>query len=138
MQTMREEASTVAAGAARPLRPDLVQCERCGRCCFVKLFIGDEIVATPFPCPHLDEQTRLCTVYEQRLELNPFCTTVAEGVRLRIFPAGCAYTRGLPGYQAPRMATAGEIVAYAEVCVASLEDIRRIALERLAAQGERL
>jgi len=96
-----------------PMDPSL--CERCGRCCYAKLLLGGEVVYTPFPCPYLDETTRLCTVYERRHEVNPHCLTVAEGIRLGVFPADCPYVRDLPDYVAPRMGLSPEeIEAYAD------------------------
>ena len=83
-------------------------CERCGRCCYSKLTIDGEVVYTPFPCPHLDEESRLCAIYERRHELNPQCLTVEMGIRLGVFPADCPYVRGLPDYVPPRALTRQE------------------------------
>lgn len=126
MSAVREgtRAVTACAGASEDL------CQRCGRCCRVKLAIDGEVVATPFLCPHLDRNTRLCTIYERRSELNPFCVSAADGVEVGVFPADCPYVSGVPGYQAPRDATPDEIAAYAHACVTSQLDIRRIAEER--------
>ena len=77
-------------------------CRRCGRCCCAKLVIDDEVIYTPFPCPHLDEKTRLCTVYENRFEANPECLSVEDGIRHRVFPADCPYVKDLPDYRPPR------------------------------------
>ncbi len=105
--------------------PDL--CERCGRCCYAKLIINGEIVYTPFPCPYLDEATRLCTVYERRHEVNPECLPVEMGIRLGVFPADCPYVRDLPDYVAPRMGmTPDEIEAYAE----EVQEHQRAAAQR--------
>jgi len=82
---------------------DPTLCEKCGRCCYAKLIIDGEVVYTPFPCPHLDEETRLCTVYERRHEVNPDCLTVEMGIELGVFPADCPYVRDIPGYVPPRM-----------------------------------
>jgi len=85
-----------------PAKEDL--CRRCGRCCYAKLLYDDELVYLPFPCPHLDEKTRLCTVYERRFEVNPDCLTLEEGIRLGVFPADCPYVAGLENYKPPREA----------------------------------
>ena len=77
-------------------------CRRCGRCCYAKLVFEEEMVFLPFPCPHLDEKTRLCKVYERRFEVNPDCLTLDEGIRLGVFPADCPYVAGLKGYKPPR------------------------------------
>ena len=56
----------------------------------------------PFPCPYLDEDTRLCTVYERRHEVNPDCLTLEEGIRIGVFPADCPYVAGIESYKPPR------------------------------------
>lgn len=78
-------------------------CEKCGRCCYAKLIIDGEIVYTPFPCPYLDEATRLCAIYERRHEINPYCLPVELGIRLGVFPPDCPYVRDIPDYKPPRM-----------------------------------
>ena len=98
-------------------------CEKCGRCCHSKLIIDGQVVYTPFPCPYLDEQTRLCTIYERRRELNPECMTVAIGIQLGLFPADCPYVRDLPDYVPPRMAmTVEEVEALAEEILAARDE----------------
>jgi hypothetical protein len=101
-------------------------CKKCGRCCCTKLIINGEIVYTPFPCPHLDETTRLCTIYERRHELNPDCITVDMGIRLGVFPPDCPYVRDVPDYVPPRMGmTPEEIEAYAETVLELQDAIRQ-------------
>ena len=73
-------------------------CRRCGRCCYEKLIMGNHVFTTRKPCPHLDVQTNLCTVYERRLEVNPRCLTISQGIQLGVFPADCPYVRGLRDY----------------------------------------
>jgi len=77
-------------------------CERCGRCCCVKIYVDGELVYTPYFCKYYDPATRLCTVYEHRHEVNPRCLTVEEGIALGVFPADCPYVRDLPDYHPPR------------------------------------
>jgi hypothetical protein len=76
-------------------------CRRCGRCCSAKIIIQDEVVAIPVACRYLDPETRLCTVYERRFEVNPRCLTVEEGIRMRVFPADCPYVADLEDYKGP-------------------------------------
>jgi uncharacterized cysteine cluster protein YcgN (CxxCxxCC family) len=76
-------------------------CRKCGRCCYAKLRIEDELVYTTVPCPHLDEKTRLCRVYERRFETNPGCLPVEEGIRLGVFPADCPHVADVEGYKPP-------------------------------------
>ena len=101
---------------------DPMRCERCGRCCYQKLIIDGEVVYTPFPCHYLDEESRLCRVYERRHEVNPCCITVAMGVRLGVFPPDCPYVRDLPDYVPPRMALTPEEAAACAGLLAEVEN----------------
>ena len=56
------------------------------------------VFTTRKPCPHLHVQTRLCTVYEERFQVNPRCLDVKEGIKLGVFPASCPYVSGLSDY----------------------------------------
>lgn len=76
-------------------------CRRCGHCCHAKVIADDEVYYTDLPCPYLDLDTRLCTIYEKRHELNADCLTVAEGIALRVFPADCPYVKDLVDYRPP-------------------------------------
>jgi hypothetical protein len=106
-------------------------CRKCGRCCTIKLVIDGEAVATPFLCPHLDERTSLCRIYEQRYELNPLCTSPELGVRLGIWPGDCPHAEGVPGYVPPRDATREELEAFGESCRAAQDEIRKVAEQLL-------
>ncbi|MHC4713761.1 MAG: CxxCxxCC domain-containing protein [Planctomycetota bacterium] len=76
-------------------------CRRCGRCCYAKIDFEDEVYYTDIPCPYLDTQTNLCTVYEKRFDMNPRCLTAEEGIILGVFPADCPYVRDIEGYRPP-------------------------------------
>ncbi|HOX06764.1 MAG TPA: hypothetical protein PK280_10195 [Planctomycetota bacterium] len=76
-------------------------CRRCGRCCCRKFVIRDIVYHTPFFCPHLNPETRLCRVYEHRFEVNPQCLSVNLGLARGVFPADCPYTAGSEDYRAP-------------------------------------
>lgn len=102
---------------------DPTLCEKCGRCCYAKLIIDGDVVYTPFPCPYLDEDTRLCNVYERRHELAPQCLTIEMGIRLGVFPADCPYVRDVSGYVPPRRMTPEECEAYAETVVDAQENV---------------
>ncbi|MGD0091979.1 MAG: hypothetical protein ABSE73_18865 [Planctomycetota bacterium] len=79
-------------------------CNHCGKCCYKKIFIGSTVHITPFPCKYLDIKTNLCTVYERRHEVNRFCLSVEEGLRVSAFPRDCPYVGALapPGYRPAR------------------------------------
>lgn len=90
-------------------------CRRCGRCCYAKLILDGHVVYTPYPCPHLDEHSRLCTVYDKRFEVNPQCVPAEEAIRNGLLPGDCPYVRELPGYVPPRERwTEQELALWAE------------------------
>ena len=76
-------------------------CRRCGRCCYHKLIVGDDVYYTPLPCRHLDARTNLCAIYAERHAVEPMCLTVEEGIRRRVFPADCPYVEGMAEYRPP-------------------------------------
>lgn len=78
------------------------RCERCGRCCYEKIDSNGTIYYTPVPCEHLDPQSRLCTVYDQRHDVRPGCTPVtAEVISAGILPGDCPYVRSIDDYRPP-------------------------------------
>ena len=121
---MRSVRQAGFGGVAAPRATDPDLCLKCGACCSVKLRLDGEVVTTPFMCPHLAEVTRLCTIFERRFELNPFCITVEQGIELGIYAGTCPYVRDVPDYVTPRPATPEEIETYAEVCLDAVEEIR--------------
>ena len=74
-------------------------CRRCGRCCYEKFIVDGSVFTRRTPCPHLDVQTHLCTVYERRFQVNPRCLDVEQGIQFGVFPASCPYVRGLRDYK---------------------------------------
>lgn len=76
-------------------------CLRCGRCCYAKVIIDDQVYYTDIPCEYLDTTDNSCTIYAVRFEKNPDCLSVSEGMRAGVFPADCPYVRDVPGYRAP-------------------------------------
>ena len=78
------------------------RCLRCGRCCHEKFRIGDLVVITDVPCPHLDTATNLCRVYADRFTHQPQCATAARSAAAGGMPGDCPYARDIPGYVAPR------------------------------------
>ncbi len=69
-------------------------CDKCGKCCYEKVDTGcGEIIYTDEPCIHLDTETNLCKVYDNRHEAEPDCISLTpELVRtLDWLPAGCSY-----------------------------------------------
>ncbi|TYP00106.1 hypothetical protein EDC39_101266 [Geothermobacter ehrlichii] len=79
-------------------------CERCGRCCFEKIEYEGEVYYTDRPCPHLDPETRLCRVYDQRHRIHPECVPLDETILdMGVLPGDCPYVRGRTGVKHPRL-----------------------------------
>jgi len=97
-----ERLATIKAHLAQ--FPDVeAVCQRCGRCCYYKVFIDDDLYYTPFPCRFLDPKTRLCTVYEKRHEINRACISLVNAIEMEILPPDCPYVRDLEGYRGPKL-----------------------------------
>jgi len=77
------------------------KCRRCGRCCRDKYIVGDKVYVGQGACKYFDPETKLCTVYADRHEINPGCLSVRDGIALGVFPADCPYVADLPDYVAP-------------------------------------
>ena len=78
-------------------------CKKCGRCCWAKAILGDKIYYTDIPCPHLDLETNLCSVYKERFKVNPDCLSIEDGIRLGVFPADCPYVADISDYRPPHL-----------------------------------
>jgi uncharacterized cysteine cluster protein YcgN (CxxCxxCC family) len=63
--------------------------------------VAGVLVRTGVPCEHLDVETRLCRVYDERHEAAPHCANVEDGIGLRVFPTDCPYVRDVEGYVGP-------------------------------------
>jgi uncharacterized cysteine cluster protein YcgN (CxxCxxCC family) len=101
----------VESCGSEPDRQHEALCRRCGRCCFHKLLVGDEVVYTDTPCVYLDLETHQCTVYERRHEVNPDCLDVDAGIARGVFPADCPYVAGLASYKPPVEDPSDELLA---------------------------
>ena len=70
-------------------------CDRCGRCCLVKLEDEDssELHYTNVNCRYLDTEKCRCTDYENRSTINPQCMELSpEKLEiLELMPTTCAY-----------------------------------------------
>jgi uncharacterized cysteine cluster protein YcgN (CxxCxxCC family) len=50
------------------------KCNRCGKCCYHKLELSELIFEhLNSHCEYLNPISRLCSIYETRLEVNPNC-----------------------------------------------------------------
>ena len=79
-------------------------CRRCGRCCYEKIDFKGRIYYTELPCEHLDPETKLCRVYDERDERRPGCVRLTQETLGKGFlPADCAYVAGIREYPAPIM-----------------------------------
>jgi uncharacterized cysteine cluster protein YcgN (CxxCxxCC family) len=70
-------------------------CNRCGCCCYEKIELVEGVVLYGEPCPYLDIESRLCTVYPERMNINPECIQMTEEIigGLYWLPAHCGYRR---------------------------------------------
>jgi uncharacterized cysteine cluster protein YcgN (CxxCxxCC family) len=77
-------------------------CRRCGLCCFEKWTEGDRVHHTRIPCQHLDIVTRLCRVYDKRLDVGEGCVQLTPGMvrKIRWLPEECAYVHHLQRHPA--------------------------------------
>lgn len=70
-------------------------CDRCGRCCLVKLEHEDtgELHYTNVACRHLDIDACRCTDYANRARINPRCVVLSPDDLdvLDFMPDTCAY-----------------------------------------------
>ena len=79
-------------------------CSRCGRCCYEKIDFEERIYYTRLPCEHLDPETKLCRVYDERDAKRPGCVRLTpENVKRGFLPADCAYVVDIEDYPAPVM-----------------------------------
>jgi uncharacterized cysteine cluster protein YcgN (CxxCxxCC family) len=82
-------------------------CDGCARCCVIKEQDEetDEVTYTNVACRYLDQESCLCTCYENRKRLVPDCVALsaAETEHFSWLPSTCAYRRlhegkGLPDW----------------------------------------
>jgi uncharacterized cysteine cluster protein YcgN (CxxCxxCC family) len=78
-------------------------CRRCGLCCHEKIRIGEQVIITDIPCRHLDTETNLCRIYDNRAELEPRCLSAAESAKGFGLPGDCPYVAGISNYQEPHL-----------------------------------
>ena len=95
----RESEATASPHADEAAHETL--CKRCGRCCYHKLIIDDLVIALKNPCIHLNTDTNLCTIYENRFEINPGCLNIERGIARRAFPEDCPYVTDISYYKGP-------------------------------------
>ena len=76
-------------------------CRKCGKCCTEKVEIDGQIYLSKKYCRFLDKSTMQCTVYENRFEAEPECSSVEQGIPVGIFPGDCPYVADIEGYRAP-------------------------------------
>lgn len=72
-------------------------CTHCGQCCFKRSYDDDGRIQVDLehPCPYLDPDTRLCTVYEERFAVCDRChpMTLRQAAFADHLPETCAYRR---------------------------------------------
>lgn len=85
-------------------------CCRCGRCCYEKLDVRGTIYYTSLACDQFDPQTKLCKVYDNRVQVRPDCMQLTPHVVAAGFlPEDCPYAAGIDDYKAPEMEGGDEL-----------------------------
>ncbi|MFX0084324.1 MAG: hypothetical protein ACFFAU_01520 [Candidatus Hodarchaeota archaeon] len=76
------------------------KCKRCGLCCRIKREIAGQLFYTDKYCPYLQfgkDNKAICTVYEKRFEVAPWCRPIKDAIKEGFAPNECAYVP--EGYQ---------------------------------------
>lgn len=72
-------------------------CNRCGKCCYQRSISdsGEVVVDYSAPCFFLDKETHLCSVFEHRFEIYPYCGSVNffRALFYPLLPPDCAYVK---------------------------------------------
>ena len=69
-------------------------CRRCALCCYERTVTEDSVIIDlTSPCRYLDTETKLCTVYDERLKKNGRCNrlTPFHAMFSSALPPACAY-----------------------------------------------
>ena len=69
-------------------------CARCALCCYERTITPDEVIIDlSSPCQYLDEDSRLCTVYDDRFTICPRCNKLSlfHAMFSSSLPPSCAY-----------------------------------------------
>lgn len=88
-------------GQVKPTFDPETLCRRCGICCHEKIRFGEQVVITDIPCPFLDVETNLCTVYRERFVKQPLCASAENSAKTHTLPDDCPHVGGIAGYIAP-------------------------------------
>lgn len=65
------------------------------------MIVGDLVIALDDPCLYFDTSSKRCTIYENRLKINPDCLSIERGIARRAFPDDCPYVKDLSWYKGP-------------------------------------
>lgn len=78
-------------------------CNGCGKCCYDKVWEGEELLLLTSACVYLDLDTNRCRVYAERFEKEPMCMPIgAEIIEMGGLPEDCPYVENFPGYRGPK------------------------------------
>lgn len=67
-------------------------------CCYLSRRFGNSNIVV-VPCPFFDTNTELCTVYDDRFNINPFCLTIEAATKQGQLPKECLYVIDNINYQ---------------------------------------
>jgi uncharacterized protein len=75
-------------------------CRKCGKCCHKKTWKDGKIILLQTHCQHLDPETNLCTIYQDRFKLYN-CLTIEQAIINKALPKDCPYVKDIKNYQGP-------------------------------------
>ena len=71
-----------------------------GSCCYFSAFIeGMHIILTNHSCKFLHLESKMCTIYKKRHEINPNCLSIEESIIMGLLPKECKYVENDLEYQ---------------------------------------
>lgn len=74
-------------------------CKKCdpkikGTCCYYSIMCGRfNVILSGQPCRFLNLDTKECSIFKNRLNINPLCLPIKECIEKGAFPKGCRYVR---------------------------------------------
>jgi uncharacterized cysteine cluster protein YcgN (CxxCxxCC family) len=77
------------------------KCNRCGKCCYYKVYILGQSYFSDKHCPFFDPETNLCKNYEDRFSNGVGCLTVEEAIEKSALPNDCPYVEDIEDYEGP-------------------------------------
>lgn len=67
-----------------------LNCTVQGECCYWHIIIDNQPQKFAL-CPFLNKNTKLCTIYDNRFKINPYCRTIEQAKDQGTLPEECLY-----------------------------------------------